>query len=83
MHGANTGSAQVALEVQIEIGRIDTNEGIGPVPQQPLLELVAYAHKLSVMTQHLDVAAHGQFFAGPPGREAATDHLRSTDASRL
>ena len=72
--------AQPGLEVEVEVGRIDADEDVGLVAQQPLGELVADADDLAVVAQHLDVAAHRELVVRPPGLEAARGHPRPADA---
>ena len=64
------------LESEIEVGRIDADEGVGWIAQQSLGELVADARDPAVVAQHLGVAAHGELVARPPGSKPMRRHLR-------
>jgi hypothetical protein len=44
VHGLDALRAQIAFQVEIEVGRIDTNEDVRPLCQQAGLQLPADAH---------------------------------------
>ena len=84
MHRPHAARLQVGFQIQVEIGRVDADEHVGSVGgQQALLQLRADADDLAVVAQHLDIAAHRQLLAGPPGLEAVSGHLWAADAERL
>ncbi|MCY1526941.1 hypothetical protein D9M68_619870 [compost metagenome] len=83
MNGLDALAAQAGFEVEIEIGRIDTDEQLGALAQQPGLELAADTGDLGVVPKHLDVAAYGQLFLRPPALEAVGQHARTADADSL
>ena len=83
VHGAQARAAQAGFEVEVEVGRVDADEQVGPVGQQALLERLADADDAAVVAQHLDVAAHRQAIEGPVGAEAVALHDRPTDAPGL
>ena len=48
---------EVRFQIKVEVRGIDANEYIGPLGQQPLLELLADAHDLAVAAQQLPAEA--------------------------
>ena len=85
MHGLDALHLQRCFQIEVEIGRIDADEEVRArvaSVQQALFQLLADAENFAVMAQHFDIAAHGQFFAGPPGVKAPADHLRAAYAAR-
>ena len=80
MHGLDAPSAQSGFEVEVEIGRVDADEKIGPFAQQAGLELAADAGDFGVVAQDLDIAAHRQLLLRPPALESTCQHLGTADA---
>ena len=80
MDGLDTGVLEVFFEPEIEIGRIDADEDVGPDVEQALLELTANAGNLAVVLQRVDIAHDRQLLERPPGVEALALHLRPADA---
>ena len=83
MHGGHTNRQQLALQIQIEVWRIHTNKnrrGVGP---QTIKKLSANGHNASVVTQHFDVATHGQALVRPPSLKVLLDHSGSTNTLGL
>ena len=79
----DAGVAQLVLETEIEVGRIDTDEGVGLVGDEALEQRIADALDLAVVAQHLDIAAHRQLVVWPPGGKAMLGHARAADAEGL
>ena len=75
----DTGTTQSGFKCEVEVGCIDTNEQVRLVRQQLRGELVSDACDFTVMAQHLNVATHGQFVAGPLGRKPLLHHARATN----
>ena len=82
MDRLDAGLLEPAFELEIEVGRIDADEGVGALVQQPLGEPPADARDLAVVPQHQDVAAHREAIMRPPGVETVSRHSRSADAER-
>ena len=80
MHCGNARGLEAGFQVQVEIGRIHTDEHIGRRRQQPLLELFTDGHNAPVMAQDLHVTANGQALMWPPGVKAQSSHARATNA---
>jgi hypothetical protein len=81
--GGHTGIAQLALQPQVEIGRIDADEGGRLVPEQAVEQAATDAGQVAVVLEHLEIAAHGQFLGRPPGVEAGRLHARPADADEV
>ena len=82
VHRLHAGGAQLDLEVEVEVGRVDADEGVGLVLHQPLGQLVADADDLAEVAEHLDVAAHRELVVRPPGLKALLGHPRARRCPR-
>ena len=71
---------QLGLDAEVEVGRVDADEGIGLVGEQALDQAVPDREDLAEMAEHLEVAAHRELVVRPPGDEAALGHARAADA---
>jgi hypothetical protein len=78
----DAGRPQARLEAQVEVGRVDADEGVRSCGQQAIAKRVADAFDLAVVAQHLDIAAYGQLVVRPPGLEALSRHARAADADQ-
>ena len=70
------------LQVEIEVGCVDTDEQIWRRFEQSLLKPVANRQDFAVVAQHLHIASDRQFFTRPPGIKLGLLHMRATDALR-
>ena len=74
------GRLQLELDAEVEVGRVDADEGIGRLGEQPLDEPVADREDLAEVAEHLEIAAHRELVVRPPGGEALLGHARTADA---
>ena len=81
--GLEPGRLQAGLEAEVEVGRIDADEGGWTLRQQAIAELGAQRDELAVDLQRLGVAVHRKALAGPPRLEALGHHVGPADAGRL
>ena len=79
MHDRHAAGAQLLLEPEVEVRRIDADEHGGPLLAQPSLPACAQPQQPRQVAQHLDVAAHRQFAHVRPGVEAGGDHAVAAD----
>jgi uncharacterized protein with ATP-grasp and redox domains len=83
MHGADACRMQVALQPQIEIRRIDTDEDIGAVAQEMVAQFMAQAHEPGHMADHLGQTHHRQVAAVGERPHPGCTHRRAGDAGQL
>ena len=79
----DAGVAHLALEPQVEVGRIHTDEGVGALGADLPEQVAADAGELAVALERVDVAMHREQLAGPAHLEAFGLHLRPADAEEL
>ena len=60
VHGLHASGLQACFQSEVEVRRIDTDEGRRLVVQQAPGQRLADARDLAVVAQHLHIAAHGQ-----------------------
>jgi hypothetical protein len=77
--GLDARGLQLRFQPQVEIGCIHADEGPWRIGQQAAGQGTADTRDLSVVAQHLDIAAHGQLLVRPPGPKAVCGHARTTD----
>jgi hypothetical protein len=77
VHGAHAAPLELALEPEVEIGRVDTDEQRHAFGEQPSPERATNAKQLGQMRDHLDEAAHGELLEREPGFAAGRFHFRS------
>ena len=80
MTSLDAGCAQADFQIEVEVGRVNTNKQIRFFLQQALRQLTANAADLAIVTQHFDIAAHREFFGRPPGFESGRLHECAADA---
>ena len=83
MHGRNPGGFQAGLEREVEVGCIDTDENRRRFAQQLLFQRSLDRLDLAIMRQHLEQAAHCQFFHWPVAAKAGLLHARSANAMQV
>ena len=62
---------ELDLDAEVEVGRVDADEGIGPGGEQALDEPAADRQDLAQVAEHLGIAAHRELVVRPPGGKAA------------
>ncbi|OIQ74139.1 hypothetical protein GALL_442130 [mine drainage metagenome] len=84
-HHVDDGDArlpQSAFELQVEIRRIDTDEGGRWRSDQPLAQAAADPQQFGQSHDHIGIAVDREAFTRPPGIEALGLHARAADACR-
>ena len=79
----DAGVLQLALQAQVEVGRVHADEEIGPLAQHAFGEAAPDAHDLAIVAQGLGVAAHRELLHREVRREALGRHARAADAGEL
>ena len=82
VHGFHAGGFQARFQREVEIRRVDADERVGPLRQQPRAQAAAQAQKRGQARQHFQIAAHREFFHGPPGVKALLGHALAANARR-
>ena len=80
MHGRNAAAAQLLLDAEIEVRRINTHEDARIGSGKLLDEFGAKPQKTRQMRKNLNVASHGEFADVVPGMEPGSPHARSAHA---
>ncbi|CFP62139.1 Uncharacterised protein [Bordetella pertussis] len=75
MHGGGTGLAQLVLQAQVEIRRVDAHEHRRRLGQQAPLDVAVGRQQAGNPLERIDVAEHRERMHGVPGLEAARRHL--------
>ena len=83
MHRRYPARLQAALQVEVEIRRIDAYEYIGRIRDQPAAQPAADADYLDVMLDDFELAAHGKLFQRKPDVHASGFHARPANADDL
>src|SRR5690606_40332894 len=79
VHDRHAGSAHPLLDVEIEVGCIDTEEDFGMPVDEAALEVLAHPAQAGVRTQDLRIAVDREGFDVPPAIEADGRHRRAAD----
>ena len=82
LNGAYAGRAQTFLESEIEVGRVDSDEGARAQRRNAVEQIAAHAQQPWKVTQHLNIAAHRQLAHMCPRIEAGRDHAVTADARK-
>ena len=80
VHRGRAGLAQLMLQAQVEIRRVDANEHGRRLGQPAPLDVAIGGQQAGQALERVDVAEHGQGMHGMPGIEVAGLHLRPADA---
>ena len=80
VHHRHTRLPHGDLDVEIEVRRIDADEGQRRIGQQILLESFADSEDLTQLAKHFHVAVDRQLVHRPIGLEALLGHARAADA---
>ena len=83
MHGADAAAFQPAFHAEIEVGRVDSDEDIGPPRLQMPAQTPAQAQQTRQMAQDFGQAHHRQFAAVVPCVQALGAHRRAAYAREL
>ena len=70
LHRRNTPRLECGRQVQIEVGRIHTDEHRRGILDQAVSQLPSDTHNFTVMPQHLCIATYRQLMVRPPGLKA-------------
>ena len=82
----NRGDARLferQLQIEIEVGRVDAYKHRGWLRQKMLLQAPSDGYDLTVVFQHLDIAANRQFFHRIQRGDACGNHARAGNAGKL
>ena len=83
VHRANALPAQLFLERQVEIRRVDADEHLRLRRDHALAQRATKTQQARQMAQHLDVAAHRQLAHVVPRFESRSDHAVAADAGAV
>ena len=80
MHGADAARLELALDPEVEVGRIDADVHIGLEFEHAPAQRAAQRQQARQVAQHLGQAHHGQFLGRPPRLQPRRHHARAADA---
>src|SRR5476651_1729198 len=60
MHGGHARSLEAILEIEVEVGRVDPDEQLRTLIEQPGSEAPPDSHDFAIVPQDLDISSHGQ-----------------------
>ena len=83
MHGADAGAAQLQLQPEVEVRRVDADEDVGAREYQVADQVLAPAQQLAQAAEDLDQAHDRQALHGEFGNQALGLHARTAHADEL